>query len=115
MAESEKTIFSPFGKTDQDALNAAVEAFEGKISILGRDAMGFENSFAILPHALGHPKPWNKKYISSALNGFRPKQIDKDYWNYTNEPIQLFSKSKIGRKKFALAVAVFIGRFYRRN
>lgn len=115
MADSQKTIFSPFGKTDQDALNAAVEAFDGRTSILGRDAMGFENSHAILPHALGQPKPWDKNYLNSAFNGFRPKQIDKDYWIYVDKPIQMFSKAKLRRKKMILGLAVFIGRFYQRN
>lgn len=114
MAASEKTVFSPFGKTDQDALNATVEAFDGTLSILGRDAMGFESSFAILPHALGQPKPWDKKYVKAAMSGFAPKQIDKMYWDFVHEPIQVYSKSKIKRKKWTLGVATFISRIYRR-
>lgn len=115
MDKSELTLFSPFGKTDQDALNATVEAFDGEISILGRDAMGFEKTMAILPHALGHPKPWNKKYFHSALHGFAPKQIDKWFWYYTEHPIRIYSKAKIRRKKRALSIAVLIARFYKRN
>ena len=115
MADSEKTMFSPFGKTDQDALNAAVEAFEGRTSILGREAMGFENSSAILPHALGQPKPWDKNYLNTALQGFRPKQIDKDYWTFASDPIPVFSKSKLRWKKITLGIAIFVGRFYQRN
>lgn len=112
---SEMTIFSPFGKTDQDALNATVEAFDGKISILGRDAMGFQSSYAILPHALGQPKPWDRNYLKSAQKGRSPKQIDKEYWGFVKQPIRVFSNNKIRRKKLALSIAVFLCRFYRRN
>lgn len=115
MDKSEMTIFSPFGKTDQDALNATAEAFDGRLSILGRNVMGFESANAILPHALGQPKPWDKKYLFSALHGFPPKQIDKEYWNHVENPIRVFSSSKVRRKKNAIKIAIIISRFYKRR
>lgn len=115
MDPAEMTIFSPFGKTDQDALNAAVEAYNEPISMLGREAMGFEKKYAILPHALGQPKPWDKNYLQSALKGFIPKQIDKQYWNFADGPIKVFSNIKVKRKKVAINIASLITRFYRRN
>ncbi len=115
MDPSEMTIFSPFGKTDQDALNATVEAFDGKMSMLGRDAMGFETSHAILPHALGQPKPWDKKYLNAAASGVTIRQIDKQYWNNAYQPIEIYSNMKLFRKKMAIKAAVFINRFYQRR
>ena len=115
MDKNEMTIFSPFSKTDQDALNAAVEAFDGKLSILGKDAMGFDSKKAILPHALGQPKPWNKNYLIEAFNGFPPKQVDKEYWNYVDNPIRVFSTYKIRSKKITIRIAILISRFYRRR
>jgi hypothetical protein len=50
--------YAPFGKTDQDALNAAVEAYEGTCSILGKDGMSFSRGIIVMRHALGLPKPW---------------------------------------------------------
>ena len=34
--------FAPFGKTDQDAMNAAVEAYDGYVSFVGQEGMAFK-------------------------------------------------------------------------
>lgn len=115
LPSSETGVFSPFSKTDQDALNAAVEAFDGPVSILDRDAMGFGLSTAILPHALGQPKPWDKKYFHEAFQGRPPRQVDKEFWKHVRGPIKVFRDAKIRRKNRALQFAVLLARFYRRN
>lgn len=114
ICDNEKTIFSPFSTTDQDCLNATIEVYTGETSMLSRDAMGFERSFAILPHALGQPKPWDKNFLLSAFNGFRVRQIDKDFWNFVEAPIRILPKSTVRRKKSAINWANLIGRFYHR-
>jgi len=107
--------FAPFSKTDQDALNAAVEAFDGKSSIMGKEAMAFETGRAILPHALGQPKPWNNSPISRSLKGHPPRMVDKLYWEFVDDPIPVFPKAKIRRMQRWTKLAAFISRFYTRN
>ena len=105
---------SPFSKTDQDALNAAIEAWDGNISFIGKEGMGFKSGEALMPHALGNPKPWQGKPLSQMLTGHPPRLVDKKYWSYVNIPIITHSAGLIRRKKISLAFAALIGRFYRR-
>lgn len=107
-------VFAPFGKTDQDALNAAVEASDTSPSFAGKEAMGFIPGKAIFLHALGTPKPWDNKPIARALDGYRPRAVDKDYWRYADGVLKPFSKSKVRRMKRDSKIAAFIGRFYNR-
>lgn len=115
IADHAKGVFAPFGRTDQDALNAAVEAFDGPVSIVGKEAMGFISGEAMLPHALGQPKPWNASSFSRIIAGIPPRQIDKQYWTYANGPITTTSKARIYRKKLVLRLSALFGRLYRRN
>jgi hypothetical protein len=106
-----------FNASDQDALNAAIEASPQELpfSILGADAMGFRPGAALLPHALGTPKPWQKAYVHEALRGCPPTVADKTFWQNTTGPIAAFSRVMIARRMRALRLAAFIGRFYRRT
>ena len=105
-----------FGKTDQDALNAAIEASdEVQFSFLNRQAMGFEPGTPILPHALGPEKPWRKKFIRSALRGHPPRAADKAFWQSAEGPCRPYSKATIRRHRMALAISAAIGRFVRRS
>lgn len=106
--------FSPFGKTDQDALNAAVEAYSGKISFGGKCTMGFENGLAILPHALGIPKPWDRNPILWALRGSIPRLVDKKYWAVMDGPISAFPVRRIKAMSRMIKIASVLGRFYKR-
>lgn len=104
---------SPFSKTDQDALNATLEAYSGKCSLMGKEAMGFKAGYNILPHALGQPKPWDKRFLQSLLlNGVKPSLADKAFWEVPETPIVLNSESYRFLKKFDIKVSSFISRFY---
>ena len=107
--------FAPFGKTDQDALNATVEAWAGKVSFLGKEAMAFSAGLSLLPHALGHPKPWQWKPLFQALNGAPPRLVDREYWKAVNGPIITHSVGMVKRRRMFINLAAFIGRFYRRG
>jgi len=107
--------YSPFGKTDQDALNAAVEVYSGNISYMGKEAMGFSNGLAIIPHALGHFKPWIFKPFINTLKGYPPRLVDKEFWNLVSYPIKVYSKIKILKMKFLITISSFFSRFYSRN
>ncbi len=109
------TVFAPFNKTDQDALNAAIEASDVAASIATKDAMGFTQGLTILPHALGTPKPWDKNYINRSLDGYPPRQVDKLYWKFANGVIKSMSDSKVQSKLRAIKFAAWLGRFYRRS
>lgn len=107
-------VFAPFGKTDQDALNATIESSDRPVSIGGKEIMGFIPGKALLPHALGVPKPWDNKPLARALNGFAPRLIDKAYWVYAKGAIQSKTNSEISKKTKFTRWASFIGRFYNR-
>jgi len=102
-----------FIRTDQDALNATLEASKNiPISFLGRQAMGFCSGDAILPHAIGSLKPWRRNIIIDALRGVPPRLVDKCFWGNVTTPIQLFHSHKCARKRIEILVASLIGRFY---
>ncbi|WP_158824915.1 hypothetical protein [Mucilaginibacter lacusdianchii] len=111
----EKGPFAPFGRTDQDALNAAMEAWNKPVSMIGKEAMAFKHGGASLPHALGSPKPWEKKYLNRAFKGRSPGTIDKLFWSNLSGavPIKASDAGVVKRKLAAIAVAKFIGRFYK--
>jgi hypothetical protein len=105
-----------FRKTDQDLLNAAIEACpEIEVSFLGPQAMGFLPGDAILPHALGSAKPWQRCYLAEALAGRPPALVDKMFWRYATGPIRPFGPGRTVLKKLSLAAGAALGRFIRRT
>ena len=103
--------------SDQDALNIACELWKRPevLRIAGRSWMGFEPGVCALPHALGSPKPWNKSYLKSALQGYAPTKADKAFWQYAQGFLQTFPPSYIHSQQRMIRWASLIGRFYRRN
>jgi len=104
-----------FGKTDQDALNAAVESYSGEVSILGREAMGFRQGHTIIPHAIGQRKPWATSYLKDCCFGITPRFVDKLFWKNAAGPIAAFPSAVLKYKQFSIRVAGLIGRFYRKS
>lgn len=104
-----------FDIADQDSLNAAIEAYDGSISILGQEAMGLKPGHALLPHAIGSRKPWKCSYVLSSLGGRPPRSVDKEFWKYADHPLRAFSGLKIAVKRLTIILATAIGRFYRRR
>ena len=105
-----------FDKTDQDVLNAAIEAGEGiPVSFENKRAMGFEPGKAMLPHALGQDKPWKRNYVREAFCGKGLRTVDKEYWRYAEGPVRVFTPQQLRAKRLALKVAAVIGRFIRRG
>ncbi len=102
-------------KSDQDALNAALEAHpEIPASFLSGGAMGFQAGRAILPHALGSSKPWRRRYLREALDGRPPRAVDKAFWKYVDGPLRPFSSAEVSRRRFQLGIASALGRIMRR-
>jgi hypothetical protein len=107
--------FAPFGKTDQDALNASVEAWEGNVSFVGKEGMAFNTSMPLMSHALGKLKPWLWKPLVQVVDGRPPRKADRDYWSLANGPIMSQPASLIKRRQLAIKVAALVGRFYSRK
>ena len=104
-----------FHSTDQDALNLALMLTDVPLNTAGPEAMDFAVGGHYLSHAVGTPKPWQGGFIRRALQGFPPSTAAKEFYNYTNHPISVFSKSGQKSQARLLKVAAFIGRFYRRT
>lgn len=104
-----------FSKTDQDALNAAIEAWDGVTSFVGKEGMGFVAGSALLPHAIGKSKPWNRNALKMAFQGNPPRRIDHCYWQNVKGPIVLYPSLYHVRKQTAHKIAALIGRFYKRS
>jgi hypothetical protein len=103
-------------KSDQDGLNAALEAHpEIPASFLGPAAMGFQGGKAILPHALGSAKPWRRRYVREALAGRPPSAVDKAFWKQVDGPLQPYARSQISWRRLQLGVGSALGRFMRRT
>ncbi|MES2646516.1 MAG: hypothetical protein V4717_06545 [Bacteroidota bacterium] len=107
--------FAPFGKTDQDALNAAVEFYASEYSYLGKDAMSLARGISIMSHALGQPKAWHWSPFGQMFKGRPPRTADKDYWKVVDYPIAIYNKYQIRRMRVLISIAAFVGRFYKRN
>lgn len=108
-------VYSPFSKTDQDALNIAVGAWGGKVSMVGKEGMGFQPGGGhLMLHALGSPKPWKNNYLVRMAAGYPPKAVDKKFWQCVGEPIKPYSGAYISWKNFTIKIASFIGRCYSR-
>jgi hypothetical protein len=107
--------FAPFSKTDQDALNATVEVWEGIISIIGKEGMAFKPGAALMPHALGQPKPWNYKPLIKALTGRSPRLAERQYWLVANSYIVTHSSTLVRFRRFSITLAALLGRFYRKG
>lgn len=103
-----------FNRTDQDALNAAIEATEHPAAFLPKTAMGFAPGLAALPHALGSPKPWLKSYWRETLiRGKPPTGADKAYWNHADGPLQAWTADRLKRTQLEIRLCSALGRFYR--
>jgi hypothetical protein len=105
--------FQIFDKSDQDALNAAIEAYFGDISYMGREGMGFVSGKAMMFHILGGPKPWKTDHLLRAIKGIIPRTGDITYWQNGIYPILAHSKWEISRKTTSIKIAKGIGRFYK--
>lgn len=115
MPAEELGPFTLFGKSDQDVLNAALEAYDGTISYAGKEGMGFISGAALIPHALGAMKPWLYQPIKEMINGVTPRTVDKHYWKYADQPLQAHSPAQVKSMKRKIKIASLVGRFYKRG
>ena len=110
----EPSLFAPFGNADQDALNATVEAWDGVVSLVGKEGMALTTGTSLMSHAIGRNKPWQWQPLGQVLRGWPPRRADKDYWDVAAAPIAAQPASLVRQRQLELKIASFIGRFYRR-
>lgn len=103
-----------FDRTDQDALNAAIEVTSLKVSVIGKQAMAMQPGAALVPHAFGGPKPWQARYFSLSLRGVPPRAADKAYWANSSSPISPYGATTRILKRLDIRVASVIGRLVSR-
>ncbi len=96
---------------DQDQFNVATMKFEDRLVVAGRKAMDFTDGGYIMSHAMGGNKPWINSYISAAVKGKKIPLSHQRYWENVQEPISLFSKSVLKKKRFSMKLAKVITRF----
>lgn len=106
----------PFFSPNQDTLNLALMIWTDAIVSLGPDAMGFSPGYAILPHAIGPVKPWEKNFFLSTAHGFPPSGADKAFWRFVKQgPLRPFASGYTFRKVATIALCSFAGRIYARR
>lgn len=104
-----------FHKPDQDALNIAAMFCARPVSVVGKDGMDFMPGGFLISHALGTPKPWCKNFLRETIRGFPPTAADRQFFNYTREPLRVFSPVTDWWKGLNLSVACGVARFYSRR
>ncbi|MBC7915804.1 MAG: hypothetical protein H7Y07_16975 [Pyrinomonadaceae bacterium] len=111
----DQSAFSPFGRTDQDALNVAIGMSDVDVSLVGQEIMAFKDGEAMLPHALGQPKPWQANPLMQMLHGKIPRLVEKEYWKYCNIKIKIYSDRFVKIRNIQIKIAAFVARFYVRR
>ncbi len=105
-----------FRQPDQDTLNAALEACpEIPASFLGKQAMGFDAGRPELPHAIGHRKPWTRRFLREALEGRPPARVDKCFWQFADGPLHPFTAAQVSDHRRRILIAAGLGRLIRRS
>lgn len=89
----EKMHYSyPFSRCDQDAFNAALAAYDGEISLIGQEGMGFKPGHSAMLHAVGPNKPWSFPLWKSILQGRRVPDVYFAFWRNATYPISVIGK-----------------------
>jgi hypothetical protein len=101
--------------SDQDLLAATLLAWQGPVSFLGPEAMGFTGYFFILSHAVESPKPWAKGFLREALRGFAPSRPAKEYLKFSNLFIRTSSRARELMQQCDYRAGQLVSRFYRRG
>jgi hypothetical protein len=68
----------------------------------------------LLSHAAGGRKPWRGGFLLEALSGRPPGTAQKQFHRYADSPLNVLSSVKLSWRRFELAAAALVGRFYRR-
>ncbi len=104
-----------FHTIDQDALNMTLQLDMVPIHAAGPEGMDFLPGGHLLSHAAGGRKPWRGGFLREALSGRPPGTAHKQFHRYADSPVKVFPAAMLARRRFELATAALLGRFYRRT
>ena len=85
------------------------------IHATGPEGMDFLPGGHLLSHAAGGRKPWRGGGLREALSGRPPGTAQKQFHRYADSPVTVLPAAKLARRRFELAAAALLGRFYRRT
>jgi hypothetical protein len=109
----EKLHYSyPFSRCDQDAFNAALEAYDGEISFLGQEGMGFKPAHSAMLHAIGPHKPWSYPILKSIFQGRRVPDVYFGFWNNATYPLPIAGEVRCRMAIFAGQLSQLTSRLY---
>lgn len=99
-------------KTDQDALNATIEVWIGKASIVGQERMAFKHGGCLMFHALGSSNLEEKLSIQlvKRQNCVAPMQAILE----ACQALSIVIRTVMKRKIFAQKLTFFLERLYSR-
>lgn len=98
---------------DQAAMNLAAMCFDGPLSVMGGESMGFRRQGFAMTHFTGSYKPWNRQFLARAVRGLPPTFAVNRWLNYLDGPIKPFDPSEVIRMRKQALWASRLGRFYR--
>jgi hypothetical protein len=105
----------PFNKMDQDAMNAAVLATTLEIANGSQEMMEIFPWAQIMSHAINFQKPWRRRYLWDALQGFPPGRPHLAYWRNVAGPIEPYSPAELKLKRIDVAAGRLIARLHHRS
>lgn len=103
-----------FHTIDQDALNMTLLLHPVPIHATGPEGMDFAPGGHLLSHAAGGTKPWRGGFFREALGGRPPGTPQKQFLRYATAPLAVLPAATLAWRRFDLAAAALLGRFYRR-
>lgn len=97
---------------NQDSLNVTAMTTNLPISVIGPEAMGFQNGMSLMVHPVG-AKPWNQNFTYNFFLGKPPRFADLVFWqNVNDDELKPFSDSFVKWKIISIKILRFLARFY---
>lgn len=105
----------PYLFLDQDLMNLSLMLVPHPVTAVGPEGMDFAPGGYVMSHSAGDTKTWKKRFVLEALRGRAPSLTDKKFLEYTQSPIQLYTRRELATRRLGAKVGAAIGRFYRRR
>ena len=115
------TLFEKAGdrafKGDQDLLNAVISTSHNlRISLIGKEGMGFSQPAYLMSHAVNNIKPWKNFFLKNLFKkGFAPSLAEKNYFKHANSLIAPYAKNIFLVKSIDIKLASFLSRVLANN
>jgi hypothetical protein len=104
-------VIRPGGtNNDQDLFNVALMGWSDRVSLMGPEAMDFVPGGMVFSHACAGPiKPWDGRYLRSALAGRPPQRSVRAYLANRGGPFDSQRRWRIRAQLFQYQLARAIG------